>query len=232
MIELVDAGLKDWAERILDEASFVDVSLSFDPPPADLHDGTGISLYLLEIVDTPPPRTNGRTPLQFSVRYLVTTWASEAEEAHRLLSELIFAAMEYPDFHVEFGPLAPEYWRTLGVVPRPSFMLRVPVKKARPEPETGIVTREISVDAVPTTRLEGVVLTPEDIPLMDMRVELKHLRTTVRTDRNGRFLFPNVPVEPRMKELIVRGKGHEISVSVAQPSSDKEIVEIRFNPLD
>src|SRR5690349_24956655 len=87
MIDHTDAWLIDWVKSVLTN---IEVSLR---QPGGGADQRSISLYLLELVDTPAPRSTQRTPLQFSLRYLVTAWAVDPVEEHRLLSDLVFAAM-------------------------------------------------------------------------------------------------------------------------------------------
>ncbi len=116
MIDQVDGRLEDWIGTVLEGTN---VSLA---APSGTETGRGIGLYLMELMHTPPPRGARRPPLQISLRYLVTTWAEKSEEAHRMLGELVFAAMEHPEFEVERDPVPVTLWTALGVAPRPSFM--------------------------------------------------------------------------------------------------------------
>ena len=120
MIDLVDRRLSDWIKNILDD---VEVFLT---APGVSETGRGIGLYLLELVHTPAARTAQAPPLQVTLRYLVTARADTPEEAHRLLGNLVFAALENAELEVEQEAAAPALWAALGVPPRPSFMLRTP----------------------------------------------------------------------------------------------------------
>ncbi|MCU0518329.1 MAG: DUF4255 domain-containing protein, partial [Oscillatoria sp. Prado101] len=82
----------------------------------------------------PPLRGSQRTPLQAAARYLVTTWAGTPEDAHRLLGDLLFAAMDSAAFQAELNPLPAAAWTAFGLPPQPSFVLRVPLQIARPQP--------------------------------------------------------------------------------------------------
>jgi len=232
VIDEVDEGLKAWAGRVWDELAEENVSLFLGPPgEQDRSNGEkGINFYLLELVENPPLRTSERPPLQIWLRYLVSAWAAKPEEEHRLLGQLAFSAMENPDFHVEFQPLAPAMWAALGAFPRPSFMLRVLLTKPRPAPKIEFVSKPLVIEAQLTTQLHGVILGPDDTPLPGITVELPILRISTKTGMNGRFRFRSVPLDPPAKELLVSGKGHQFKAEVRQDSSEAEPVVIRFDP--
>src|SRR2546421_5963544 len=128
MIDQVDRRLADWIAGTLDKK--VEVSLA---PPSEQATGQGVGLYLLELISNPLPRGMRRPPLQLMLRYLVTTRADKPEEAHRMLGELVVAAMENPEFEVEQESLPVAVWSAFGIVPRPAFVLRVPFRHERPE---------------------------------------------------------------------------------------------------
>jgi len=232
VIDEIDEGLKAWVRRVFDELAEDKVSLFLGPPQglAGNNGEKGINLYLLELVEDPPLRTAERPPLQISLRYLVSAWAVEPEAAHRLLGQFAFSAMENPEFQVEFQPLSAAMWEALGTCPRPSFMLRVLLKKPRPALKREFVGQPLVIEAQLTTQLHGVILSPDDTPLPGITVEFPSLQISTRSGMNGRFVFPSVPVEPLTRELLVSGKGHEFKVKVQQNSSEAEPVVIRFDP--
>jgi hypothetical protein len=166
--------------------------------------------------------------LQLSLRYLVTTWAKQSEEAHRLLGELAFAAMEHPEFEVKLNPIPAETWKALGIIPRPSFILQIPLRKEQPAPPTRYVREPLVVQATPVTSLTGIVLGPDDVPIARASVEIPTLQLSTRTDVHGRFTFANVPADPFPTNLRVRAKGREIQVTTEQSTPDEPLV-IRFN---
>jgi hypothetical protein len=191
-----------------------------------------VSLYLLELSSSSasPVSNNGarRLPLQIILNYLVTTWAKEPAEAHRLLSLLAFAAMEVVDFEVKLDPIPVEAWTAFAAKPRPSFILRVPLRLERQEPPAKLVRKPIQVAFTPLVSLSGIVLTPDDVPVAGAYVTLPTLNLSEHTDRNGRFHFSAVPVEPRTKLLSIRAKGQEQSVTITQTDPDTGPVVIRF----
>ena len=223
MIQLADQQLKAWVQGIVGE---LDVHLL---PPASSHTGTGVNLYLMELADSPPARTGGAPPLQFALRYLVTTWADDPEEEHRLLGELTFAAMEDGDLDVDLTPLSAETWAAFGMAPRPAFILRVPIRKPRPEQPTKRVTAPLVVRTTPMTQLFGQVIGPGDVPMVGVAVELPALQLVQRTDREGRFHFSAVPEEPRRKVLRVRLDGREQQVRTEDQTSEVDPLVIRFD---
>lgn len=226
MIDQVDDRLKNWAESLLQISTF-----SLEPPRDDRPD-SGASFYLLDLVDSPPLRSAKRPPLQLSLRYLVTIWAEAPEEAHRLLGELVFAAMEHPEFEVELAPVPAATWAAFGVIPRPAVLLRVPCRQERPETPAPLVREAIEVQAVPVISLHGTVLGPGGVPLMMAAVELPSLQRYTETDAKGRFSFDGVSGEVYTKRLRVRARGRARDVELEELPSNQEPLIIHFDPLD
>jgi hypothetical protein len=226
VIEKIDQQLEEWVKNVLGP-----VTVSLDPPGTVQAD-SGVHLYLIELVDSPPPRNTKRAPLQLSLRYLVTTWADSPEEAHRLLGDLVLAAMGDAHLKVELEPLSATSWTALGIPPRPSFMLRVPIRQERPQPEVKPVLQPLKVKADPITRFSGILLGPNETPLIGATVELKYLQRSTRTDTKGRFTFPTIPVKCLTEPVRVRAKGQEFEVTLDQPASHSEPVVIRLDLLN
>lgn len=226
MIQHVDQRLKDWIKTVLDSA---EVSLA---APSDAATGRGIGLYLMELADTPPARGTRRPPLQLALHYLVTAWAETPEEAHRLLGELAFAAMDSAEYEVKLDPLPVAVWTALGVAPRPSFVLKVPVQKERVEKPAPLVRVPLAVQTVGREPLHGVVVGPRDTPVMGARVELPAHGLSTRTNSSGRFLFSAIPVEPRSKVVRVQARGREISLNVELAAGGRDPLTIHFPGLE
>jgi hypothetical protein len=226
MIDQIYQRLTEWVQKTLGQ-----IELSFDRPE-DQKAGSGINLYLLDMIDTPSPRGTKRAPLQLSLHYLVTSWAGQPAEAHRLLSELAFAAMEYPETEVEFKPLSADLWIALDIKPRPSFVLKVPLRKERPEPAAQYVRKPIVVQAMPAVSLSGVILTPDDVPIANAQVELAGTHTLTRTNANGQFRFAMLPAALGEQTLLVRAKGRAMTFTVKRPDTDTETLVVHFNLLE
>lgn len=222
MIDQIDRRLAAWIGGILDQ---VNVSLA---PPGTAETARGVDLYLMELIQSPPARVTRRPPLMMTLRYLVTTQASKPEDAHQMLAALVVAALENPEFEVEQEPLPLSLWTALGIAPRPSFVLRVPFRHERPEKLAPTVRKPIVIKQLPLHSFEGQILGPENIPLMNARVELPALDLITNTDSKGRFHFSAVPATRGTRLLRVRAKGQEFSINTEQAGSDQEPLVIHL----
>ncbi len=222
MIDDTDRRLAAWIGGILAE---VDVTLA---PPGATDTVKTVGLYLIELLQSPPARSTRRPPLLMTLRYLITTHAPKPEDAHQMLGTLVVAALENPEFEVEQEPLPLSVWTALGIAPRPAFVLRVPFRHERPEKLAPLVKHPIVIKQLPLRSLEGQILGPENIPLMNARVELPAFELFTHTDSKGRFYFSAVPSAPGTKVLRVRAKGQEFSINAEQAESDKEPLVIHL----
>ena len=226
MIEQVDGRLKDWVQSILNGTT---LSLA---PPGQVQKGSGVSLYLLELVDKPPLRGGpDKPPLQLSLRYLVTTWAATPEEAHQALGQLVFATMDHGEFEVELEPISANTWAAFGIIPQPAFVLCVPLRLERPKPVIPPVRTPPVVQGAPVTTMFGLLLGPGDIPVARARVEFPSLQRSTNTDDKGRFHFVGVPSEPVSKQLCIKAKGKIIDVVVEEATTKEEPAVIQVDLL-
>lgn len=226
MADDFDGRIKNWIGGVVQAA---EISLAV---PDSKKTGRGVGLYLLEVVQLPTPTTSRRRPLQLALRYLITAWADKPEEAHQMLVDLIFAAMDNGDFQVEPDPIPMTVWAAFGVPPRPSFIMRVPLRHERPERETKLVRHPLTVQASPIVGFHGVLLGPGNIPLSDCRVEIPAQGLSTNTDYKGRFHFPAVPADGK-KQLLVKAKGFELPVSSDKNYPDRKTpLVIHFSPLE
>jgi hypothetical protein len=227
MIDQVDRQLKEWVSTVLQE---VEVRLEA-PKIAD--QARGIVIYLMDITALPPPSGTRIAPLQVALRYLVTSWSEDPEEAHRLLGELLFAAMENPEFQVEPESVPVESWKVFGVPPRPSFVLRVPLRRERTELKAKPVLAVPVVRTVSALGLYGIVRGPNDVPLAGAEVDVPALRLTTHTNQQGGFYFAAVPGEGQIKTLRVKAKGRELNLSTREdhPDASRPLL-IRFDKME
>jgi hypothetical protein len=217
LIDETDNWLREWVHSVLPN-----IELSFDAPTNETK--PGVNAYLVQLGSLPPPRGHKRSPVQFSLRYLLTTWASNAEESHKLLGTLVAAAMQEEDFEVEFDLID---WRAFEVVPRPCFTIKVPARVPLPDPAIGIVRQPLVLEATPITHLSGRVLGPRDVPIAGAYVQLPALNASVRTDNDGWFVMP---VGARKQQINVTAKGRLKSL-LAEPSQESPLI-IRFDELE
>ncbi|RKG61288.1 carboxypeptidase regulatory-like domain-containing protein [Corallococcus sp. CA054B] len=205
MIDEVDLRMRAWVGRIA-----TDAPVHLGVPDREALD-RGVCLYLLELGPAPLTRAGKRGALQFTVCYLVTVGAETPERAHRLLGDLVFAAMSDKELEVDLSPVPAALWAGLRSVPRPAFRLRVQVRKERPLAEVRCLSL---VDAVSEQApLLGRVVGPGDVPIRDAWVALPSLRLSTRTDAEGHFHFPRPPPGESLGLLEVRAEGGLLSVA-------------------
>ncbi len=228
MIDQLDADLLKWAKDAI--AGKAPVSLA----PPENRGSLGVSLYLLEIVDDPLRQTGGKLHLQPNLRYLVTADAGDPKEAHRLLAALLYAAMDHPTYEVSLDPISSQVWSGLNALPRPAFWLCVPL----PHEWQGLPAKPVSQrnadlnSSVPVVPFYGVVLGPQDIPIMNARIELPNLYRSATTDSKGAFTLSGVPAAPKEKTLLIKARKRERSATFQQTGSPDQPVIIRFNPFE
>jgi hypothetical protein len=227
LIEHLDQHLKEWARTVVPD---VEIRLT---PPNDSEPAPAVYFYLLDLLPDASCATGGRFPvLQLGLRYLVTVLGDSPQEAHQILGRLVFAAMGHPEFNVELDPPAAGFWSALGIVPRPAFMLRAPLRLERREPSVRRVRKPAEVRHSELTSLMGLVVGPGELPVCDARVELGSPRLSTRTDSGGAFRFAAVPAEPRRKELRIRAKGCEQTVTVEHGAGDSKPLVIHLDTLE
>ena len=227
MIEKVDQRLSEWIGSVL--TGNIKVSLL---PPAGAGDKKVVGLYLKDILPSAPTRGTRRLPLQVMLRYLITASAKTQTDAHNMLGQLLFAAMEHPEYEVELEAIPPEVWTAFGTIPMPAFMLRLPLRLERPEESVRLIRSPIELHQSPMTSLEGTVLGPDDTPLTNARVELSTHHLVSRTDIKGRFIFPAVPTEPAQKKMRILARGRELSREIDYAKIKQEPLIIHFDVLE
>jgi hypothetical protein len=226
VIHEVDRQLRTWVGSVLTGST---VTLSAPDGGAT---GSGISLYLIQIANRPPARGGPkRPPLRLSLSYLVTTWADDPEDAHRMLGELAFAAMDHADYEVELTPVPLAVWSALGAAPRPSFVLRVEIARERPTIAPPIVRASPVLQSSAAVSIHGIVAGPGGVPIMGARVECPALGLATRTDAKGRFRFSAVPADPP-PELRVVAKGQQRVVKADRRTANGDPLMIAFDELE
>ena len=222
MFDRVDNQLEEWIKKVQDK-----VEVTFTPPDTSLSQ-TCIFLYLLDVVPNLTGRSQTPTPLQIMLRYLVAPVALDPRASHRILGELLVAALENKEFEIEKEPLPMAAWTAFAMMPRPSFILRVPFRLERAVKLAPPVRHPLVLQPAPFQTLSGEVLGPEDAPIMNARVEIPLINRATLTDYQGRFQFSAVPSEPKIKKLLVRAKGRVFSVETDQNHSLDEKLTINL----
>ncbi|MDZ4763886.1 MAG: hypothetical protein SGI73_04985 [Chloroflexota bacterium] len=168
-----------------------------------------VSLYLMQVVRVMTANESLRNqpaPTTIRLHYLVTVHHDDPLEAHKLLGTLMFAALEEPAYEVDLELLPLAAWASFQQLPQPAFVLKVPLRRERPERDVQLVRKPLNLQSASLTTLRGVILGPDDIPLHGAVIELPALGRTQRTDRAGAFEFETVPVQPRQR-VSIRAKG-------------------------
>ena len=188
MVDDIDQDLKDWIGAVLPG-----VEVSFDAPRED-GASPAVSVYLLELLQSFPLSTLKRAPLELTLRYLITTWSKSPSDAHKMLGQLALAALDHSGFVVDSESLPLELWRGFGIAPRPSLVLRVPLRQERPEVKAKPVLAPMKVNWEGLNGFFGVLIgRPGDLPVADAAVEVSNLGLRTRSDGKGRFNFHSVP---------------------------------------
>jgi hypothetical protein len=223
MFDEVDKRLEAWAKTF-----FADLEVSFRAPGAET-DRLSVCLYLLDVVPVPAGRGLRLPPLQMTLRYLVVPQGAVPSETHQLLGRLLISAMENVEFEIEKEQLPFEIWRAFGIMPQPSFVLLVPFKYERTEKLAPPVRSPLRVEQTVLETLQGRItvelkvqetldgeISVKQIPVLDANVEIPLLKLSTKTDADGYFRFASIPSEPPDKNLLIRVKGREFSVSTSQ----------------
>jgi hypothetical protein len=124
MISSVFEHMKSWVCETLG-----DVDVTPEPPPVMGNpDKRSVNVYLKDVVESPSSGTLLKMDrLQVQLTFLVTTNGKTLLEACNDLVKLAFAAMLTKDMEIVLTPMTAEEWHAFGVIPRPSFFLKLPL---------------------------------------------------------------------------------------------------------
>jgi hypothetical protein len=192
----------------------------------------GIGLLLLEVHRSAAPRGTRRTPLALSARFLVTIEAADPAESYRLVGELAFAAVEDTELEIELEPVPAHVWAMLAATARPALIVRVPVRRARPEPEGPRVREPLVAHVSPVVALEGRVLGPGDFPIPYARIEAPGLGAAAYADPAGFFRLAPLPLDPPLRELIVKAKGVRTTIVAEESAGFRTPLTVRLSEAE
>lgn len=224
VIDVIDGQLQSWIAGIVPNTP-----VSF-AAPSDMQPDGGVNAYLFALADLPPSRNGKRAPLQFRLRYLLTTWSDDPQAGHRLLGDLTLAAMEHSEWAVSFDAPDSAFWAALRVPPRPALVLEIPLRHERPEPPVKRVRAPLVMQTAPLMSLHGVLLGPEDIPLADARIEYAPLNQSTFTDRQGHFRLPIGPpgAGPQTLRILSKGRDFEVVLDAQELAEEPFIIRVDF----
>lgn len=145
-----DEQLMAWSLGVVPDAA-----VTLDAPAAPVPGQAGqVSLYLMGLAPLPSALGKPLAPYQVHLHYLVTVADADTRAAHQRLASLVFAAMQNPDFELDLTALPAAMWMAFGVAPRPSFVIRMPLRQARTEAPVRIV------EHLPVIRSTSMARTP------------------------------------------------------------------------
>jgi hypothetical protein len=228
VIDQGDQSVAEWIGSVLDG-----VDVSFDPPAREVAEKAIVSAYLLDLLPASASADNRRTPSQqLQLRYLITTAAKNPFEAHRMLGELVFSAMEHEEFQVDLEPLPPAAWQALNLAPAPAFILRTLLIRPRAQADR-FVNQTVDLSASTVVSLNGIVVGPGNQPIVNARVEYLATGAVSRTDNKGYFhLVATPPSSKASSQFLIQAKGREQSLSLKPKEMQNQPVVIHFDVLE
>jgi len=159
---------------------------------ADWNAAPGIALRLVSMSPTPTPRNSRRTQT-IRLDYFITPSLDDPLAEHRLLGELLFAAFDRSDFRIVAQDDAAKLRDDLKLPLLPGLFVSADLQREPEAIAAKPVRRPLVIKGDTIQPLEGVVLGPQDTPIMDALVELPALNLSVLTDERGRFRFGGTP---------------------------------------
>jgi hypothetical protein len=135
------------------------------------------------------------------------------------------SAMQKEEFEVDLNSPPLAMWQALDARPRPSFILRVPLRHEWPPEELPLVRGPLVVKNSARQPLGGVVLGPNDTPMMGVQVEIPTLNLSAQTDFRGRFRFAAIPP---VRQVTLRAKGRRLQVPIDQAEKSDDLLLLRF----
>ncbi len=226
MIDTVDQRITDWVKEV---SGVRKVHLS--APPND-GDEDSVGLYLLSLQRVPSFRGTKNTTLKIFLHYLITTWSPSSEREHRTLSLLIFSAMSHEEFDVDTGGISPDLWRAFNLVPRPAFLLSVPLLQEMPMIKAPYVKAPLILKYSSMEQLSGLLLGENDHPLAGAKIELPQHHLITESNKFGEFQFSAVPITANKTLIQIHAKGQVQSVTANESWSETEPLTIRLNTME
>lgn len=224
MFEQADQEIRLWVNEVTD-----DLAPDF-AEPRDRPEAEPINTYLYDI--SPVPTSGNKLISQFKLRYLVTTWSKEPEQAHALLGKLLQAALYHSKFQVEIEPLSAESWLALKLTPKPSFFLCYIVTSIRQEKTAPPVTQAPGLTSAPLVSVQGVLTGPKGYPLVKTRIDLPQFRRSVLTDNHGRFSFGMVSANVSPLKFRIHIKTMESPIIYDCKDTDGNDIVINLHNLE
>jgi hypothetical protein len=172
--------------------------------PADALGSPAVVCHLLELARG-DSRSRSLSAKSLELRYLVSVRAPDALAAHRLLGDMVKAALASAEFRIEFLTAGAPLWQALGLAPRPSFLLLVPVEIEAAGKIAPQVTEPVEIRIAPLAGLRGRVIGNGQRGIAHARVSLPDLDRSTRTDSDGWFSFAGLAPAAARRVLVEKG---------------------------
>lgn len=196
--------------------------------PAEPAGQPGLHLQPLELREAGPARAAGWQPVDALAAHLVTATGKDALQTLSILSEAALAAHEDRRVLCDLIPPPATLWQALGVVPRPSWTLLVPLVKPRAAIHGPPVTTPLSLGFSNLVPIVGQVVTAGGRPLAGIRLSAPGLAAPARTDAAGRFRI-HVPADARPTHLTAALRSGATSLPLS-PGDQPQILVIPSPP--
>jgi hypothetical protein len=212
----VTQSLRAWIEGVAAGHALTLLTAADEPAGS-----SGVTLRLIGATPIAVPRTDQSVRV-LRLDYLVGVSAKDPLIEHRLLGELLFAAMTGTEFEPMPPKEAAEAAERVGLSLAGGIVLSAKLRREPARPRVPLVTQPLVVDAQTTAALEGLVVGPGNRPIVDAIVEIPALNLSELTDRNGHFRFAATPSGEAPIRLVARKHGHRVQVE-AIPGRDLTI---------
>jgi hypothetical protein len=206
-VDDVTRSVMSWVERALPKTP-VEVRSLGDPASVN-----GVAIRLVEVAPLSLPRAE-RAPLLLRLDYLVSVHLADPLAEHRAIGELVFSALDHPDIVVGAAADLAALRERLDLPAGANLLVSKRLPRERAERPRPIVRRPLDIHVEPASPLEGIVVGPNDFPVVDAVVELPTLNLSALTNLQGRFRFAAAPSGTTPIRLTARKRQTQIEVDV------------------
>jgi hypothetical protein len=170
-------------------------------------EGLTVSLYRLASESRP---RDASAALVLVVDYLIEVDTKDPFRAHEILGNIAFQAVS--DSTIELLSTEPAENSK-----RHSLILRVRLQRARSVVKPKPVRQPLTIVLGPVAALEGVVLGPDDVPLVGAELRIPALNLSTLSGPKGRFRFAGLPDGLASITIEVQAKGVNLEL-IATPT--------------
>ncbi len=182
-----------------------------------------------------------RRPVRMDLHYMITAWAAEPEDEHRLLTGALMAFLRYPhvpedlltenlqDQPVPMPIMVAQYdelrnpadvWSALDNEVKPALVciITLSVNPYQPVPVAEAVKQPPEIQYKPPWTVGGKLESERD--LASMRMTLVELKREVPIDKDGSFIIRSVPAGNYTLEVAIEGEEKPRRYDIQVPAPD------------